>query len=187
MATASRIFSAFEAQRPGLSARMLAAAKSAWQWARAHPAVLYHQPPDIHTGDYGDSDLSDEFAWAAAELYITTKDDAYYAAMNAANVPIGVPGWNNVNALAWMSLAHHRRHLTPVADQRLMAERITTLATSLASAWQSSAYRVSLQSRDFIWGSNAVALNQAMMLIQGYRLNGTRSQLDAAQSYARRS
>ncbi len=30
-------------------------------------------------------------------------------------------------------------------------------------------------------GSNGVAMNQAMMLIQGYRLNGNREYLDAAQ------
>lgn len=126
MATASRVFSGFEAQRPGLSARMLAAAKSAWQWAKDHPAVFYRQPPDVHTGDYGDNELSDEFAWAAAELYVTTKDDAYCAAMNPARVSIGVPGWNSVSALAWISLAHHRDHLTAAADLRLIGERITT-------------------------------------------------------------
>ena len=39
-----------------------------------------------------------------------------------------------------------------------------------------------MQRDDFIWGSNAVALNQALMLIQGYRLGGDRRQLDAAQA-----
>jgi endoglucanase len=39
-----------------------------------------------------------------------------------------------------------------------------------------------MQPADFVWGSNAVALNQAMMLIQGFRLNGRREYLDAAQS-----
>ena len=182
MATASRVFRAFEPQRPGLSPRMLAAAESAWQWARAHPSAVYRQPDDIHTGDYSDSNLSDEFAWAAAELYISTGNDAYYAAMNPAQVPNAVPSWIGVNGLAWVSLAHHRHHLTAVADQRLIAERITTLAAGLEAAWQSSAYRVSMRLNDFNWGSNGAALNQAIMLIQGYRLNGTRSQLDAAQA-----
>jgi endoglucanase len=39
-----------------------------------------------------------------------------------------------------------------------------------------------MQTDDFVWGSNAVALNQALMLIQGYRLSGDRRQLDAAQA-----
>ena len=91
MATASRVFAGFEAQRPGLAARMRAAAVSAWRWAQAHPAEVYRQPADVKTGDYGDSHLADEFAWAAAELYITTGDDAYYRALNPAQVPNGVP------------------------------------------------------------------------------------------------
>lgn len=182
MATASRVFSAFEVQRPGLSARMLVAAQSAWAWAQAHPTVIFQQPADIHTGGYGDSELSDEFAWAAAELYISTRNDAYYAAMNPEQVPNAVPWWGGVNPLAWMSLAQHRQHLTAAADQQLIASRITTLATRLEAAWPASAYRVGLPTGDFGWGSNGGALNQAMMLIQGYRLSGTRSQLDAAQA-----
>ncbi|HJV60211.1 MAG TPA: glycoside hydrolase family 9 protein, partial [Albitalea sp.] len=81
MAQASRVFAPYEAQRPGLSARMLAAAKAAWGWARAHPAVVYRQPSDVHTGAYGEQKLDDEFAWAAAELYVSTRDDAYLAAV----------------------------------------------------------------------------------------------------------
>lgn len=39
-----------------------------------------------------------------------------------------------------------------------------------------------MQAGDLVWGSNAVALNQALMLVQGYRLTGDRDQLDAAQA-----
>lgn len=182
MATASRVFAPFEAQRPGLSARMLAAARSAWRWAQAHPGVVYRQPPDIHTGGYDDSQLEDEFAWAAAELYISTRDDAYYAAMKPERTPISVPSWADVKGLAWMSLAHHRHRLTPAADQALIVARVHGLARELAAAWAASPYRVGMQVGDFVWGSNAVALNQAMMLIQSHRLAGERRPLDAAQS-----
>jgi endoglucanase len=183
MATASRVFSGFEAQRPGLAARMRKAALAAWAWAGQHPDVAYQQPPDIRTGGYDDKQLDDEFAWAAAELYITTGDDSFYAAFKPERVPAGVPGWNSVNGLAWMSLAQHRSKLTAAADQRLIAERVNGLAASLAATWSSSPYRVGmLQAADFNWGSNSGLLNQAVMLIQGYRLSGDRRQLDAAQS-----
>ena len=39
-----------------------------------------------------------------------------------------------------------------------------------------------MQPADFVWGSNAVVLNQALMLLQGQRLAGRREYLDAAQS-----
>jgi endoglucanase len=182
MAQASRVFAAFEAQRPGLSARMQTAARRAWDWARANPNAIYRQPADIHTGGYDDAKLDDEFSWAAAELYITTRDDRFWQAMRPPAAKMEVPGWATVEALAWVSLAQHRAALTPKADRALIEGRIQAMASDIAARWESSPYRVGMQDQDFIWGSNAVALNQAVMLIQGYRLGGDRRMLDAAQA-----
>lgn len=182
MATASRVLAPYDKQLDGAPARMLAASKAAWQWAQSHPAVYYRQPKDIRTGEYGDTDVSDEFAWAAAELYISTGDDAYYKAMRAPSVQATVPSWSDVRGLAWMSLARHRKQLGAAADQALIATRIDGLASTLAKAWKTSAYGIAMQTPDYIWGSSAVALNQSMMLLQGYRLNGERAYLQAAQS-----
>ncbi|MTV37170.1 heme-degrading domain-containing protein [Duganella radicis] len=182
MATAGRIFKAYEQQRPGLSARMMAAAETAWNWAQANPAVVFRNPADIKTGEYGDAQLGDEFAWAAAELYIGTGKDSYYRAIKADQLPATTPSWSDVGALAWISLAQHRAHLTPAADRKLIESRIDGLAASLAANWKASAYRVAMQEKDFVWGSNATVLNQAMMLLQGYRLNGKADYLNAAQS-----
>jgi endoglucanase len=102
--------------------------------------------------------------------------------MQPQRTPNSVPSWGDVKGLAWMSLAHHREHLTPAADRALIEQRIKGLAQQLAATWQASPYRVSMQASDFVWGSNAVALNQALVLIQGYRLSGERNQLDAAQA-----
>ncbi|MEO6103761.1 MAG: glycoside hydrolase family 9 protein, partial [Pseudoxanthomonas sp.] len=60
--------------------------------------------------------------------------------------------------------------------------RIVDQADILVQQWQRSAYRVAMQPRDFVWGSNAVAMNQAMVLLQAYRLRGGSDYLDAAQS-----
>lgn len=181
-AQASRVFAAFEAQRPGLSARLLAASKAAWGWAQAHPAVIYKQPSDIRTGGYEDSKLADEFAWAAAELYVTTRDDAYWAVVKTKAQPADVPGWADIGSLAWITLAHHRERLTAAADRALIEREIRSIAQKHAALWRASPYRVAMQPNDFYWGSNAVALNQAMMLVQGYRVSGDRHQLDAAQA-----
>ncbi|WP_338771041.1 glycoside hydrolase family 9 protein [Massilia sp. METH4] len=182
MATASRVFAPYEQHVPGLSAKMLAAAKAAWQWARANPGVYYQQPKDVATGEYGDKDVSDEFGWAAAELFITTKDPAYYGAMKAPALKATVPSWAQVDGLAWMSLARHRKTLGSAVDQALVANRIDTLSASLARGWKASAYGITMQPADYVWGSSAVALNQAMVLAHGYRLTGKREYLDAAQA-----
>ncbi len=181
-ATASRVFREFEAQRPGHAARLLKAAQAAWNWAQAHPDVAYRQPPDIHTGEYGDAQLADEFAWAAAELYITTRDDRFWAALKPAQTAMAVPGWADVQGLGWISLAHHRAWLTAAADPQLIVSRVGDLATRLTQAWQASPERLGLQAGDYHWGSHSAALNRAMVLIQGYRLTGTRAHLDAAQA-----
>lgn len=182
MAAASRVLAPYQKQYPGMAARMLAAAEQAWKWAQANPAVLFKNPADVVTGEYGDARVDDEFAWAAAELYISTGKDSYYGAMQPETVSNTYPAWDDVRGLAWMSLAHHRDRLTPIADSGLIAARIDGLAARLANAWRGSGYRVPMKAQDFVWGSNAVMLNQAMMLVQGYRLNGKRAYLEAAQS-----
>ncbi|MDR7299033.1 endoglucanase [Pelomonas aquatica] len=182
MAHASRVFAPFEAQRPGLSARMQQAARDAWRWAQANPKAVYRQPADIKTGEYGDAKLDDEFAWAAAELYITTGEASYREALALEKQPIGVPSWSDVGGLAWMSLAQNRGKL-PKADAHLVARRVRGFGAELAATWRASAYRLTMEApADFVWGSNAQALNQALMLIQAYRLSQERAQLDAAQS-----
>ena len=182
MATASRVLAPYDKQLPGMAARMRTAAEQAWRWAQANPKAYYQQPADIKTGEYGDKDVRDEFAWAAAELFITTGDSAYYQAMQAPALQATVPTWGEVNGLAWLSLARHRQHLNPVADQALIASRIDTLSNQLAAVTQRSAYGFAMQTADYVWGSNAVVLNQAMVLVHGYRLTGKRAYLDAAQA-----
>ena len=182
MAAASRVLAPYQKQYPGMAAKMLAASEAAWKWAQANPAVLFRNPPDVLTGEYGDARIDDEFAWAAAELYITTGKDSYYTAMQPETVSNTYPAWDDVRGLAWMSLAHHRERLTPLADRTLIAARVDDLAERLALAWRTSGYRVPMRASDFVWGSNAVMLNQAMMLLQGYRLNGKRDYLLASQS-----
>ena len=174
MAVGSRVFKDFEKERPGLSARMLAAARSAWDWAQAHPDVIYRQPPDIHTGDYGDPTLDDEFAWAAAELYITTGEGAFYAAMKPTKTTMTVPSWGDVRGLAWMSLAAHRDRLGAAADRALIERRIRDLADALVAKGRTSAWGVALDEKDFNWGSNSNVLNQAMVLLQADRLDAPR-------------
>jgi endoglucanase len=139
--------------------------------------------PDIHTGEYGGANIPAAFAWAAAELYITTGDETYYNAINVQQTDIAIPAWGDARGLLWMSLAHHRAHLGNVADQALIAARIESLADTLLARWQVSAWRVAMNhANDFYWGSNSLALNQAMMLIQGYRVNGNQDYLNEAQS-----
>src|SRR5262249_2523534 len=58
--------------------RCLLAAEKAWTAATANPAV-HAGTSAVGGGPYDDNNVTDEFYWAAAELYATTKKDAYKA------------------------------------------------------------------------------------------------------------
>jgi endoglucanase len=181
MAVASRIHARHEAQFPGDAARMRAAAESAWRWAEAHPDIVYRQPADVSTGAYDDRQLDDEFAWAAAELYLLTGKAGYLQAFHRRGLKPTVPSWSDVGGLAWISLAHHRKVLSAKEGARI-AQQVDALAARLAARWRDSPWKIAMQPRDFVWGSNAVVLNQAIMLLQGHALTGKREYLAAAQS-----
>lgn len=183
MAAASRVLAPFDAKTGGRSKRFLTAAEAAWRWAQQNPNALYRQPADIKTGDYGDKDVSDEFAWAAAELLIATGKDEYRAQATGDVAQARTePGWADVRALGWISLANAGSKLSKTGDADVAKRRIVADASGLLARWQASPARLSMAKPNFVWGSNAVALNQAMMLIQAYRLTHKADYLNAAQS-----
>ena len=189
MATAARVFEDIDAD---FADEALEAAEYAWQWAQQNPEVYYDQAamneqydPDIHTGAYGDFDVEDEFDWAAAELYITTNNDDYWYSRNFQEAETGVPDWAYVRPLAWISLAHHKENLTNAADRDVIRQRIIEQGDELLEEYQNSAYGISMGlygQDDFVWGSNGMAGNHSVMLIQAYRIIGEQQYLDAALS-----
>lgn len=181
MAAASRVLARFDRQAPGRSARWLAQAEAAWRWALANPAVLYRQPDDVQTGTYGDEKIDDEFAWAAAELLAATGKAEYRdPARGAGAARKAEPDWGDVRMLGWISLAGQDRRLPE--DAAAARRGLLAAADTLVGRWKASPYRLAMANADFVWGSNAVALNQAMVLVQAHRLTQRRDYLDAAQS-----
>jgi len=192
MAQMSRIARNFPAELPGLADSCLHAAVRAWNWARLHPKVYYNQTqvnakydPDIHTGEYGDSNVSDEFAWAAAELFVTTKCDSFLTIANPLSGGSAlIPSWSNVRTLGLYTFAHYRNDIAGKIDTNKLRSRLLSLAASLSSTQSSSAYQVVIGSsaKDFGWGSNAIAANQAMALLVAYQLTSEPVYLNAALS-----
>src|SRR5690606_23321531 len=73
-AQAARVFAPYD---PEFAARNLEAARKAWAAALANPDLLADPDDGIGGGAYPDTDVSDEFYWAAAELYITTGEKEF--------------------------------------------------------------------------------------------------------------
>ncbi|WP_255473990.1 glycoside hydrolase family 9 protein [Pontibacter qinzhouensis] len=194
MAQASRVYKPFESTFPGLSDSCLVAATKAWEWAQQNPAILYQQDdlnkrfePAISTGAYGDSDLTDEFIWAASELYVTTKNAAYYRAVKLfpdANMPL--PGWNQVRLLGYYSLVRHARNLTPEAqkDEPELKKRLLRFADELLEGAADRSYGTVMgkSEKDYIWGSSSVAANQGIALLQAYNVTSEKKYLHGALS-----
>jgi endoglucanase len=189
MAQASRIVRAYPRELPGLADSLRVAALAAWRWARQHPDSLYDQAridatttPRIETGTYRDRRVTDELRWAAAELFLTTKQDSFLVVVPvSAADSADVPSWGSVGTLALVSQLTHVRELPNAAYAAAIHRPLMRLAESLRAAADSSPYGVAMNRRsDFVWGSSAVAANQGLVLVQAYRITRDTSFLRAA-------
>ena len=191
-AQAARIFSKFPRQLPGLADSCRKAATAAWQWAQGHPNVVYDQDamnksatPPVTTGAYGDSHFDDEFFWAAAELLITTADAQYLPAVTRGlQIPIALPFWSYVATMGDYSLLHHRSTLpaalAPALDN--IKQQLLEVAGRYVTKLPATAFYTVMgeSTTDFVWGSNSVAANQGMLLVNAWFEQHDRKYLDAA-------
>ncbi|MDA3852486.1 MAG: glycoside hydrolase family 9 protein [Spirochaetaceae bacterium] len=76
-ATAAQFARLIEPYDSDYAQRSLAAAKTAWAAALKTPELLFENTPGEGGSNYMDDKLSDEFFWAAAELFITTGEQQY--------------------------------------------------------------------------------------------------------------
>jgi endoglucanase len=191
MAQASRVYKNYEQQFPGLADSCLRASEQAWKWAKANPAVLYEQDlmnksfsPPISTGAYGDSHVEDEFIWAAAELYISTKDAKYLQAVHLNNAKLSIPSWSTVSMLGYYSLLRNRENLTTAGQALIpnLTKKMIAFADELADPSKFSAYQTVMgrTAKDYNWGSSSNAANQGIALVQAYKLTKNKKYLDAA-------
>ncbi|MEO7989836.1 MAG: glycoside hydrolase family 9 protein [Chryseolinea sp.] len=191
-ALASRVYRKYDKQFPGLADSCLRASVLAWQWTVKNPDVEYNQrainkqfDPDITTGAYGDSDFKDEFSWAATELYLTTKDDAYYQSLLTFGAStITLPSWNNVRALGQYSLLRFNKSLTPLAlkDDAERKKNLLSMVDVWMNGLNQNIYQTAMgqSKKDFVWGSNGVCANQGIALMYAYQVSDDQKYLDAA-------
>lgn len=189
MAVAARVYKKYDKQFPGYAAQCLAAAKKAYAWAEVNPQVEFKQEelntnlkPDqpfndpIKTGGYGDSNFKDEKFWASAELFLTTGDDKYTTGL-AISSDYGTPSWASVGTLGHLSLANHDNKYQKAAQQQIIK-----LANPLKDYAKYSEYEVAMGAQDwnFVWGSNSVAANQGILLLNAYKFTKDKNYLEGA-------
>jgi len=164
-AIAARVFEPWDA---GYAARQLEAARRAWDWLESHPDTPYANPSDVSTGAYGDRDCGDERLWAAAELWRSGGDPeahAQFLETYAARLPAlgSPPSWAQVAPLALWSYA-----LAPdgrAEDAGRIREAALAAADAIAARSEAHANRISMQTSDYVWGSNGIAANYGVLLL----------------------
>ena len=183
MAQASRIFGKFTKELPGLADSCLNQSGKAWGWAVKNPKVAYNQEamnkkfsPAVTTGTYDDYNFTDEFIWAASELFVTTHDAQFLKDINL--LPDGrmpVPTWNQVKLLGYYTLIKNSSHFGEKGPKGLpeIKNRLLALADTLISGADETAYQTVMNksARNFNWGSNSVAANEGVLLVQAYKLS----------------
>lgn len=180
LAQASRVFAEYETEKPGYSATLIAAAKEAYNWAKANPTDYFTNPSDVRTGEYGDRNVMDEFQWAATELFITTKETTYKEDIRLNSINNTVPNWQSVGGLALFSMNYHSSIITDDIDVDLAKSKLLDRANILKTRINNSPMRIGMSGGDYVWGSNGVAANQIVYLIQAYEASKDETYLNAA-------
>jgi len=187
-AQAARILRKFGRQLPGLGDSCLRAANAAWHWAQAMPALEYNQDemnkkyaPRISTGGYGDRRFTDEWNWAACELYATTHDHVFYTVINERiNDSLSLPSWGNVGMLGYYTLLRQGASLPMHTGD--LKKRLVAFADGWLAGMNENAFKTVMgeRRRDFNWGSNGNAGNQGVLLVNAWLVTGDRKYVDAA-------
>ena len=197
MALAARVYAPYEDVYPGFVAQATEAAERAWKWAQEHPAVYYDQPkmneqftPAITTGAYDDTEVQDEFFWAATELSLLTGNESYKQQALTADQPdnediiiYSSATWGNVQELAFLEWMTHPGK-DPELTQRYRHALLEFLSSDLDEAETVSVHRCPYGNReeDFFWGCNSEGCCwRGVECLYAYRFTGDERYLKNAE------
>ncbi len=173
-AQAARVFAPYD---QAFAAKSLAAAKTAWAAARAHPASYAMDSDNIGGGPYSDSDVSDEFYWAAAELYLTTGEKPFADFVLASPHHKGAAwrergfDWGQVALLGRLDLATVPSQL-PGRDE--VRHSVLEGADKYLATLRTHPYGLPYAPADnsYDWGSNNLVLNSMVVIATAFDITG---------------
>jgi len=184
MSYASKIYKEY---LPEYSKLCLEAAKKAWMFLEKNKEIVpkngFDDPFLKDVGYEADKDDSDERLWAAVELYSTTGEkkyhnffiDNYKKWQPTIDYP---PSWLDLHVFAMIRYLLIE-NTDPQIKQKIKEDLFRYLDDTLNHI-EEDGYRVALKEEMYYWGSNAVALNIAMLFIVGFKLTNNNVYLDAA-------
>ncbi|MBA6435861.1 glycoside hydrolase family 9 protein [Streptomyces sp. GMR22] len=176
-AQCARVYAPYDA---AFAARCLDSARRAWTAARANPGVLAPATDSTGGGAYDDSEVGDEFYWAAAELYATTGEAGYRDAVTSSPyhtasdvfAPAGF-SWQATGPLGRLVLATVPNGL-PAADLARVRASVVSAADAQLNTMAGQGYAVPLPADGYVWGSNGQVANNGTVLAVAYELTKQR-------------
>ncbi|WP_329600001.1 glycoside hydrolase family 9 protein [Streptomyces pseudovenezuelae] len=174
-AQCARVFRPYDS---AFADRCLAAARRAWTAAQANPSMYAPDSDSTGGGAYGDGQVTDEFYWAAAELYATTGESTYRDAVTSSSwhtsagafTPYGF-GWADTAALGRITLATVPNGL-PASDLARIRSSVVSAADGHLSTMAGQGYAVPIPKDGYFWGSNSEAADNAVVMAVAGELTG---------------
>ena len=180
-AQCARVYAPYDAE---FAQRCLTAARTAWEAAKANPAIYATAADADGGGPYDDSFVEDEFYWAAAELYITTGEQEFADFIHASPMhstdifrPEGFD-WQWTAPLGRLQLATLPNGLP---DRDAIRASVVAAAQKYLDAIAASPYGLPYAPTSglFEWGSNNLVLNNMVVLATAYDITGDVKYRDA--------
>jgi endoglucanase len=185
-AQGARIFATID---PPLSRRCLEAARRAWAAAESHPALLIGPSDHRGGGAYEDAEVGDERFWAAAELFVTTGEGAFLAALRESpyylhprdrtdDLPEAF-SWRATEMLGLFTLALGTGK-TPAVLRDASRKSILAIAERYLALSRADAFGQPYAGEKYAWGSNSFLLDNGIVLAYAHAITNDPRFLDGA-------
>lgn len=152
-------------------------AERSWSFLEANPNLIFSNPTDITTGDYGDNSDYDERYWAAAQLYRATGNSKYENALNGMSAYKGLD-WSTVGDYGNIAILTDKKISSDSSIYKKAKNTVISQADKFTTISNNSPYGVALTKFD--WGSNMTVANAGIILSTAYNITGDEKYLNAA-------
>jgi endoglucanase len=185
MAKAARVYKDFDT---AFSNECLQASTLAWNYLSANPSIVpaggFKNPTGTVTGEYGDSNDSDERLWAAAELFETTGEsiykDYFEARYSSGGIITSTMGWQNVKDLAQITYLLSTQNTSSIQIKTQIKNSLINYCNGLVNRTADNGFGVAINPGEYYWGSNSDVLNKAVLLIIAFEQTNNQNYFDAA-------
>lgn len=182
LAKSARLYSTID---PAFSKDALSAALNAWDWLERNPNIPgFTNPESILTGEYDDNEDGDERFWAAVELYLTTGEDQFLQYSKASynkNKWYGLT-WANVGSYGVISYIFDDSTFKDLEFKNQLTKDLLATVESISKKSEADGYGISL-GIEYIWGSNEVVADNAMLLLLANRIKENSLYKDQAMTH----